>query len=65
MYNDTEAPKQFHKGFSEMAHFLVTSNAVPTLVIYEHQIYNNPAVNQSHVIVQAEDEEWLMLYTHA
>jgi hypothetical protein len=51
MYNDTDAPKLFYKGFSELAHYLVTSNAVPTLVIYEHQTYNNPTINQSHVIV--------------
>jgi hypothetical protein len=36
MFNDTDTPKQFHKGFAELAHFLVTSNAVPTLIMYEY-----------------------------
>lgn len=33
MFNDTET-KQFDK-YSELVHYLVTSNAVPTMVIYE------------------------------
>lgn len=35
MFNDTEI-KQFHKGFIELAHYLVSANAVPTLVLYEY-----------------------------
>lgn len=63
MFNDTET-KQFDK-YSELVHYLVTSNAVPTMVIYEFQNYQNKSIDQTNVTVNADDEEWLMLYMHA
>jgi len=35
------------------------------MVIYEYQTYDNQTINQSVVVVNADDEEWLMLYMHA
>jgi len=39
LYNDDQEVQRFLGGFSEMAYFLVTSNAVPTMVFYESQEY--------------------------
>ncbi len=63
MYNDEEV-KQF-ADYLELANYLVTSNSVPTMLIFESFIYNETSINQNHITVQCEDEDWLMMYMHA
>ena len=35
LYNDAEEPKYFQEGFPEVAHYLVTTNCIPIMIIYE------------------------------
>jgi hypothetical protein len=38
---------------------------VPTMVFFEASTYEDSTIVQSHIWVQKEDEEWLMLYLAA
>lgn len=64
LYNDTES-RRFEGGYPEVANFLVTSNVVPTMVLYESNQYTDGQINQNNIYVQQEDDAWLMLLLHA